>query len=206
MDNASGATIEAVGGTLTIKNGNAVVNAGTLEAATGAFLQINDGSIDNTGTFNGTTGGVVVFGTLVAGQPAANGGTLQLTGGGTVTLAGGAISSTGANGGDALVNMDNTISGYGTIGISAPNVLNLTNKVGGSIEALALGTKTLAIITASVINNAGTLEAATGATLQIGPNQINNSGNIQVDGVLSVSDFGNPGSTFVLHDGRRQEH
>ena len=52
-----------------------------------------------------------------------------------------------------------------------------------------------------MINNSGTLEAASGATLQIGPNQINNAGNIQINGTLSVSDFGTPGSTFMLHDG-----
>ncbi|MGB7076596.1 MAG: hypothetical protein WBD53_05355 [Xanthobacteraceae bacterium] len=192
LDNAAG-TIEALGGTLTLDTGNTITNASgaTLEAgaAIGSILQVDDSTIDNAGT-------IQVDGTLVVGVP--SDGTLALTGHGTVTLAGGAISSVGADGGDTLMNSNNTISGYGEIGIASPNVLNIHN--GGTIEALAVGTDMLSIINAGMINNSGTLEAASGAILDIGPNGINNGGNIQVDGTLSISDVGGEGtgSTFTL--------
>ena len=142
--NEAAGTIDALGGTLILDTGNAINNSGILAAGlvtaatttlTGSTtgsgtLQIND-VVDNAGlveaaangildiqtdliTWTGGTAvaginGILLYGTLLVDVPE-----LQLTGGGAVLLAGGAIA--GAAGTDVLDDVNNPISGYGTIG------------------------------------------------------------------------------------------
>ncbi|MFZ0422007.1 MAG: hypothetical protein WAL80_03930 [Xanthobacteraceae bacterium] len=174
LDNQSGGTIEALGGTLTVKINSAVSNEGTLEAASAATLKITVGAIDNTGN-------IQVDGTLAADQPTANGGKLTLNDGGTVTLAGGTIDSDVS--GNQLKNSGNAISGFGQIGDGTDNNLTLNN-ASGTVEASG---GILTLDTRNTILNAGTLEAASGATLQVDDVTINNTGNIQVDGTLKFA-------------------
>ena len=84
MNNNAGSTIEALGGTLTIKTHSAINNAGTLEAATGATLRIDVGTINNTGN-------IQIDGTFEVNNPSAFGEHLTFNDSGTVTLAGGNI-------------------------------------------------------------------------------------------------------------------
>ena len=161
--NDSGATIEALGGTLTVKINSAVSNAGTLEAATGATLKITVGAIDNTGN-------IQVDGTLAADQPTANGGHLTLNDGGTVTLASGTIKSDVS--GNQLNNDGNAISGSGQIGDGTDTNLTLNNN-SGSVEASG---GTLTLDTRNTVVNAASLEAASGGTLVIDDAVTNQSG------------------------------
>ena len=173
LDNNTG-TIEATGGTLIIATDNIITNSagGTLEAASGATLQIDDIELDNRGN-------IQVDGTL-----AVDAGTLTLDKLGTVTLAGGAITAAAAAAGQTLENSGNTIEGFGTIGDVTDGNLTLDNNT-GTIEATG---GTLIIATDNIITNSagGTLEAASGATLQIDDIELDNRGNIQVDGTLAV--------------------
>ena len=183
------ATIEAVGGTLTINTGNTVVNTGTLETGTDT-LQIDDSQINNTGN-------IQVDGTL-----ALDVATLTLNKNGTVTLAGGAIDAAAA--GQTLENSGNTIEGYGQIGgdtgIGANANLTLNNDT-GTIEANSTATP-LVIATGNTVTNADTLEAAAGATLQIDDSTVDNTGNIQVDGTLALGATGaTPSGITVTLDG-----
>ena len=125
-----------------------LTNASTMEAASGTTLQVDDSTIDNTGNIQ------------VAGNLVVEVSTLMLDGTGTLTLAGGTVE--GPNSGEMLYNAGNTIAGTGTIGDGSGH-LALDN-ASGTIEAIA---GTLIIDTGTTITNFGTLEAATGATLQI---------------------------------------
>ena len=177
LDNNTG-TIEANSTTapLIIATDNIITNSagGTLEAASGATLQIDDIELDNRGN-------IQVDGTL-----AVDAGTLTLDKLGTVTLAGGAITAAAAAAGQTLENSGNTIEGFGTIGDVTDGNLTLDNNT-GTIEANST-TAPLIIATDNIITNSagGTLEAASGATLQIDDIELDNRGNIQVDGTLAV--------------------
>ena len=109
--------------------------------------------------------------------------TVDLTGGGDVSLASGSQIIENAdsplltvNGGSlaalALDNVDNIISGAGTIGNSGDGLLSLTNA--GTIDANLSG-ETLTINTGNTMTNTGTLEASNGGALLI-DDAVNNSG------------------------------
>ncbi len=190
LDNETHGTIDAnvSGQTLTLDPAGTITNAGLLEATNGGTLQVDSATIDNTGNIK------VGSGASLLAIP--NGGSLTLDGGGTVTLAGGAIGVTGTA---SLTNAGNTIIGYGSIGLGNPNTLNLDNEEGATIEASGSG-DTLVLKTHSAITNAGTLEAASGATLQINVGTIDNTGNIQVDGTLTLDRPSADGNTQTLDD------
>ena len=190
FDNAAG-SIEVTGGTLIFATAETVTNAASITVDDGAHLQFNVAAFDIT-----STGTLTIDGTLALDIP--SNGTLTLSGGGHVNLGGGTITGAAATNVETLHNEDN-ISGYGEIGNAGTDPMVVHNDVGGTIDASVSG-KMLAIFNGDAIDNAGTLEAANGATLVIGPNGIGNSGNIQIDGTLSVSDAANPGSTFTLDD------
>jgi hypothetical protein len=187
-----------VAGAVTIDS-NAVISANQLTIDNDDTLTLGAG-VSDTVTLSGTVDncGTIAIGdsTLVI----AGGETLTLDGNGIVTLAGGIISgSTGPTYG-TLTNNGNTIEGYGQIGIGEPNILTLNNEIGGTIEALGVG-ETLTIEIHSAINNAGTLAAAAGATLQINVGTINNTGNIQLEGTLLVAQPTANGHQLTLNDG-----
>jgi len=176
--NEAAGTIDAniAGGTLTLDTGNTIVNAGLLEATNGGTLDVQDGTIDNIGT---GADGIALGSTSTLLVDTA---TLDLTGGGDVSLASGSqiIENPDnplltVNGGSLpaldLDNVDNIISGAGTIG-SGDGLLALTN--GGTIDANVSG-ETLTVNTGNTITNTGTLEASNGGTLLI-DDAVNNSG------------------------------
>ena len=178
---------------------------------TGGTLQIDD-VVDNAGLIYATASGILDIQTdlitWTGGTPSAGingiwldlGGTLevdvanlQLTGGGVVYMTGGAI--TGAASTDILENVDNTISGYGTIG-GAGEALTLQNDALGTIDADS-GGHTLLIEALTGLTNAGTLEAD-GATLQIDDTPVTNSNELLAtgDGTVILS-----GGTVVTNTG-----
>ena len=204
--NDTAGTIEVTGGTLTIKIDSQIVNHGTLEAvgtaSQHATLQINVGSILNTGHID-----ILADGTLALNNPltvtgGVTTGGLTLTGGGTVSMSGGTIAA--AQSGETLNNVDNTIIGYGQIGTGSGSGirLNIDNQTDGTIEASGVG-DTLTIENFGGFNNAGILEAAAGATLQIHASTITNSGSITVDGTLAVD---NPAEFRCDADARWHRH
>ena len=138
------ATIVATG-ILTLATGNPVVNAGLLEAIGGGELDVQDSQINNTGA---GLDGIVVTG--AGSELLVDTATLKLVGDGTVTLASGrAIVGNGSPGTpDTLENVDNTITGAGTIGDAGNGELALVNDVNGTIVATG-GTLTLTPATPS---------------------------------------------------------
>ncbi len=175
--NDTGGTINATGGTLTIDTGNTVINAGVLEATAAGVLDIQDVKINNTGT---GAAGILIDGTS---ELLVDTATLKLTGSGDVTLAGGSlIDGNGTTPSpDTLDNVNNTITGAGTIGDTSGD-LALTNA--GIIDA----TGTLTIETgANAITNTGTLEATNGGIFDI-DSTVNNAGGLLQVGSNSAID------------------
>ena len=94
--------------------------------------------------------------------------------------AGSQILGNGSSGSpDTLENVNNTISGAGTIG-AGDGHLALTNDIGGTVNA----TGVLTLDTGDQITNAGILEATSGGTLQLDDN-VANSGTIEATGAAS---------------------
>src|SRR6202034_504277 len=87
---------------------------------------------------------------------------------------------TGAGSYLALDNVDNNISGAGTIG-SGDGTLTLENDCNGTIDANVSG-DTLALHTGNTISNAGSLEATNGGTLQIYDDVSNYGGTVDANG------------------------
>ncbi|MEH2480707.1 VCBS repeat-containing protein [Nitrobacteraceae bacterium AZCC 2146] len=112
-------------GTGTLNITGTLVNDGDIELAPGATLEVN-GVVQN--------GGTLLIDAPVT-QPGATlviDGTVTLEGGGTVTLDGTADKITGGTADAKLVNADNTIDGYGTLG---DGHLDIVNQCGGTIVA-----------------------------------------------------------------------
>ena len=107
-------------------------------------------------------------------------GTVTLEGDGTVLLQPTNSQIAGGVGGGTLVN-ETTIEGGGTIGGSG---LVLDNQSSGTIDANLSGH--LIIDTGNKVTNAGTLEATTGATLEIHDSVTNTGGTIAASGANSA--------------------
>ena len=132
-------------------------------------------------------------------------GHLTLTGaGGVVSLQGGAIE--GAAGADILENVDQTISGYGTIGVVGTHgALTLDNDAAGIIDAdsTAAGHTVLLMNALAQLTNAGILEAD-GGTLQIENTPVTNSEKLWATGDGTVVLDGQGGSEVVTNTGTVQ--
>ncbi len=226
LDNESIGTIDADAGgqTLSIDTGAKTIgNAGLLEATNGGDLAIGDpsaaGTINNSNSITAGDGSVIAF----ANETVVNTGTISLDGSvaaaemiihGSLTLQGGDGTSTGPGevtlsgtseivsdlNPATLTNVDNTISGSGTIG---DQYLTLQNDQHGVIDATGGPTSLLILNTGSnAVSNAGTLEAADGATLQI-DSAVDNSGTIEATGTASAVDLVNvtiSGGTLTTGD------
>ena len=164
---------------VTFATGNTIDNAGLLLALRGGELDVQDSQINNTGT---GLDGIVVTGT--GSELLVDTTTLKLVGDGTVTLeSGGAIVGNGSPGTpDTLENVDNTITGAGTIGDAGNGELALVNDVNGTIVATG---GTLTLDTGNTIVNAGLLEATGGGTLDVTDN-IKGAGNIAIGNGATV--------------------
>ncbi|MGI8841122.1 MAG: beta strand repeat-containing protein [Caulobacteraceae bacterium] len=129
-------------GTVVIQNNNSLALEGTIA---------NTGAIELDGRY---------FYSLPAATLAIGAGGATLSGGGQILLtnAGNDV-ITGAGGGAMLVNIDNTISGAGKIGLGDGN-LTLVNGAGGVIDSNLSNSRGLTINTGSnVVTNAGLIEA-----------------------------------------------
>jgi hypothetical protein len=133
--------------------------------------------------------------------------TTTLTGGGTLTLStsggtGTALIADGTFGGaNSLVNLNNTIQGYGNIGQGSD--LQLFNS--GTIVANVSGAQLLLNPGATITNSAGTTGGLIGATgggvLGISANVNNVNGNITASGTGVVSIDSPTGSTIAITGG-----
>ena len=173
-----GATI--TGGTLVIGDGQ---NGELKIEANGT--NISGATLDNVTVSN--SGGVQVddAATLTIA------GTVTLEGGGTVSLAGTGDPTAIVGQLDqsenpaSLDNIDNTISGIGTIGDGTGDLV-LTNEAAGVVDASG---GTITLDTGSTDSNAGLMEATNGGTLAI-DDDLNNSGTVLADGGTVVVSFG----------------
>ncbi len=191
LTNQTGGTIDANGGSIVLDTGNTITNHGLLEATNSGTLDVQDGKIDNDGA--GAAGLVIDTNSTFlvdAGNPNTGNVTLQLTGSGDVTLAGGTITEnvdnplvTGSGAILVLDNVDNTISGAGTIG-SGDGHFALSNEFGGTVDA-DVANASIDLNTGNTIENSGTLEATNLGILNIEDNVDNSGGGtIQVNGGL----------------------
>jgi hypothetical protein len=156
---------------------HAVTIDGYVQVDAGATLAL-EGTIDNHGTIDLASNSDPSSDLVI-------GGSVTLQGGGDVTLTAGGENAILSNGCAAtLTNVDNTISGAGTIGDAN---LTLINEQCGTINADVCG-QTLAIETGHSISNAGLMEATNGGTLQIA-DDVCNSGLISAScgGTLDVT-------------------
>ncbi len=143
-------------GILILDAGNTItgLDSGLLEATSGGEIDVKDSGIYNSGT--DPLAGTDPAGILVDGSGSellVDVTVLTLNGGGALTLTGGTITGQAVSAGDTLVNVDNTISGFGTI-----SNLQLTNDF---IIAAENGTLTLdgVIVTNNDVINVDTTPA-----------------------------------------------
>jgi hypothetical protein len=188
-------TISAAAGSAVYLDEGVVINGGTFTTTGTGWIYGDSATVENATISSGSqyevqNGGTTTFvgtitnkGTLTLGSTSTysefyvnTGDTTTLTGSGTVVMGSGAQYAYFTGGtGAALVNSNNTIEGYGTIG---NGVLTLTN--GGTINANTSPTVIntplyISPLGGSTFTNTGTLEATNGGTLYI---EQGNSGSI----------------------------
>ncbi len=165
-------TIEATGGGA-VDFAGAITNSGSLTASYGSKLAFSNETIANTGSIN-ADGLVAASQIIIHGMVTLDGGDGSSTGPGHVVLTGGLqdgiISDLHAA---TLINVDNTISGSGSVGDA---YLTAENDQYGVIDATGI----LALNAISTVN-AGLLEATSGGTLKI-EGSVSNSGLIEANG------------------------
>ena len=165
-------TIEATGGGA-VDFAGAITNSGSLTASYGSKLAFSNETIANTGSIN-ADGSVAASQIIIHGMVTLDGGDGSSTGPGHVVLTGGLqdgiISDLHAA---TLINVDNTISGSGSVGDA---YLTAENDQYGVIDATGI----LALNAISTVN-AGLLEATSGGTLKI-EGSVSNSGLIEANG------------------------
>jgi VCBS repeat-containing protein len=177
------------GGTLFDGVTSTVRNEGLVEVLNNTQLTL-DGAIDNSGRITLASGGNLTN-LLIAADGA------TLTGGGQVTLSdNGANRLYGASATYALINVNNTISGAGQLGVGQ---LTLDNEAGGVIDATGVNNALVIDTGGETILNAGLVKVtgAAGASIQ---SAIDNTGVLEVDGgalVVSGAVSGD-GSTLVV--------
>jgi hypothetical protein len=201
LDNEACGVIDAVG-TLVLDTGNTIGNAGLLEVSSGGVLDVDDSKIDNTGAdpLGANPTGILVEGTLQV-----DASTLMLTGGGALDLDGGAIKGHGVAEDEIYIldNVDNTISGFGTIGHNADGKLELQNDCNGTVDANVVGKK-LTIDTGNTITNNGILEADGGKlviddnVIGCGHSVISHSGTLEIVGTDAQNVVFDDASTLKL--------
>ncbi len=179
LSSAAGSSIQVVSTSTLDGTANQVTNAGSLVVNTGETLSVL-GTVNNTGVLSLQS--TYYDSDLVFGPGGSTPGTATLTGGGSVVL-GDADSNNriyGAIAGDTLVNLNNTISGSGTIGAGQLNLVNDgTISATGTSNALFLQTSSLintglieavgsaGLVVQAVISNAGGTVASAGGTVQL---------------------------------------
>jgi hypothetical protein len=196
---ANAGKVQAVGSHAVVHLQNATIMGGTLSTTSGGVIQVDNGygqldgtasgaPVNNTGTFTltnnntlylrGTINNTGVITDATTGNNTdirINSSIVTLTGGGSVVLQGSAARVYGQTAGAELNNVDNTISGGGTLGTGGMVFVN-----GGTVDAtLAVG---ITLDTGgSAVTNSGTLEASTSSALTVS-HGITNTGNIWANG------------------------
>ncbi|WP_398478115.1 VCBS domain-containing protein [Tardiphaga sp.] len=184
IDDCAWITLTSSGATHKLTVTDTFVNAGHIELAPGMSLQVS-GYVQNSGTL------VIDDVCTPAGAALVIDGTVTLGGGGTVTLDGFADRIVGAPTGDKnhakLINLDNVIEGYGTLGDGRLDILNLKL---GSIVADSYYKLTIDVRFADFINW-GTIESNDCGGLEIKGDLVNYgelhaySGLLKIDGDLT---------------------
>jgi hypothetical protein len=160
-----GAVLDGIGvGTLS--------NEGVVAIGNGASLGLR-GIINNTGSIN-LNGGATATAIIVGGIVPVTATTLE--GGGQIKLTDSSLNSLDATPATTLFNVNNTVSGAGSIGASGD--LTLNNEKLGIINAT--GTNN-ALILDGPVNNAGLMEATGAAGLTINAEDISNTGTIEAN-------------------------
>jgi hypothetical protein len=164
--------IEATGGGAVDFAGD-ITNSGSLDASDGSKLAFSNETIANTGSIN-VDGSVAASQIIIHGTVTLDGGNGSSTGPGDLVLTGGVQNAILSDLHAAtLINVDNTISGSGSVGDA---YLTVENDQYGVIDATGI----LALNAVSTVN-AGLLEATSGGTLQI-EGSVSNSGLIEANG------------------------
>jgi hypothetical protein len=168
---AGGTLASSAGGVINVNNtvefdgasAGPLAISGSVQVAGGARLVLA-GAISNTGTIGLNSTGS---------QPLAIHGSVTLQGGGHVTLSDNSNNSIVADvGGSTLTNVNNIISGAGTIGGNGDQKLTLSSS--GTIDATGAN-HALVFATGNIVTNTGTLEATgTGGLATL--DSIHNSG------------------------------
>ncbi|MDA5537454.1 autotransporter outer membrane beta-barrel domain-containing protein, partial [Yersinia mollaretii] len=185
LDVASGATANINGHSQTV---GALTNAGTVTLGSGGALT-STGALTNSNILN-LAGGTLTLN--AGGTSTATGG---LTGSGSLNINGGELEITGANSGlsgQTLIasGASATLSGAGTLGSSAINVLGDLNLAGANSAF------------SNVLSGSGDINTTAAITLT-GTNSFSGAHNIGTDGALTVTQASNLGAataTVNLND------
>ncbi len=188
-----GGVIDTTGtGALDGMDDGTLTNAGTVQVNDNTSLYLY-GTINNTGTLAmaGVTNATVT--NMIVGSS-----TVDLTGGGQVTLSNDTGNRIyGVNGNVELVNVNNTISGSGQIGL---NQLQFINEAGGVINANQPVGRTvsgqLIFQTSYVATNLGLMESTNTGGLVIESSIFNAGGTILASGAGAVVDLTNNATIF----------
>jgi hypothetical protein len=165
MDNSAfvtGGTLSTTGsGQFTVVGGSIVFLSdlaitGNMATENNVDLRVG-GTINNSGTVSVNSSGNATDIELQAGA--------TLTGGGTIILnsTAGQVNAR-INGTGALINMNQTIQGFGSIGV---NAIEINNQAGGIINASVNGETILIDPSGNLITNTGMFQASNGGTLSI---------------------------------------
>jgi fibronectin-binding autotransporter adhesin len=164
----NGGTLNTASGGVIAAQGNptlsGVTNKGTYQLPNAQDTTLV-GTINNTGTIQLNAAGNDTE--LIAS------GTVTLTGGGAITLSDSSNNYL-LGSGDAMINVNNTISGSGNIGNGS---MAFTNDAGGIVDATSASGHTLLIQTgAAGTTNLGLMEASSGGTLELNNTVANTNG------------------------------
>jgi hypothetical protein len=182
LDSAGGGLIQIQGETVLDGTASAVRNKGTASIFGSQRSQADltiQGAVINTGTIaidaESTSAGLFLG---AVGATLSGGGTVALIAEGT----GGAVPENfiQGSGGPALTNVDNTISGSGSIGLFDTDFI-LINQARGVIDSTYNGLSLTLDTGAHTVANAGLIEATDGASILI-QSAIANDGTIEADG------------------------
>ncbi len=222
IDNTGG-TIAAAGGVVTVTNadivGGTLATSGAGSFTAGGGVQLDGstsavtiagnfvlgedysatllGTIDNTGTISLVSASIYDTDLLIGTGSAST--SVTLTGGGTIQLAGDGNNLIAFEDvGDTLVNLNNLISGAGTIGYGSGGSLTIIND--GTIDAT--GTHALVIQTNNPLVNNGVLEATGGGTLVLDCS-VTGSGTLDIasTGTVSLSSSFSQAADFLTSTG-----
>ena len=173
LTSALNATLAITGGTFTATNGGA--SAGQISIGDTSRFAMG-GTLNNAGAITvNSAGNYTDFFAATAST---------LTGGGTLTLGDRSANRIyGASAATTLTNVNNTISGGGSLGFGQ---LTLINQSGGIINATAVNNQLILNTGASIVTNAGLIEATGGGAGLLIQSTTVNSANGMISGRYSA--------------------